>query len=64
MISVYFEAQSKTIRLQMQALVNGTLTVEYETIAERINGYADVIKQESSIPTALKKAIEVYRQYE
>lgn len=64
MISVFFEAQSKTIRLQMQALVNGTLTPDDESVAEKIDAYSDVIKAEASIPGTLKKAIEACRQYE
>jgi hypothetical protein len=64
MVSVFFEAQNKTIRLQMQSLVNGTITPDDESVATKVSEYADVIKMESSIPTALKKAIEAYRQYE
>ena len=64
MVSVFFEAQNKTIRLQMQALVNGTLTIDDDGVATKVAEYADVIKMESTIPTALKKAIEAYRQYE
>ena len=42
----------------MQALVNGTLAIDDEGVATKVSEYADVIKMESSIPTALKKAIE------
>lgn len=64
MLFVFFENQSKTIRLQLQALVNGTLTVDDEIVAAQISEYANVIRMESSIPSALRKAIEAYRQYE
>lgn len=64
MISVYFAVQNKTIRLQMKALVDGTLIINDETVAAKVATYADVIKAESSIPGVLKKAIEAYRQYE
>ena len=64
MISVFFEAQDKTIRLQMQALVNGTIAPVEDAVAEKLTTYADVIRMEASIPGALKKAIEAYRQYE
>ena len=64
MLSVFFEVQSKTIRLQLQALVNGTLAVDDEIVAAKISEYANVIRMESSIPSALRKAIEAYRQYE
>jgi hypothetical protein len=64
MVSVFFEAQNKTIRLQMQSLVNGTITPDDESVATKVSEYADVIRMESTIPTALKKAIEEYRQYE
>ena len=64
MLSVFFESQNKTMQLQMQALVNGTLTVNDEIVSAKILEYADVIKMESSIPSALRKAIEAYRQYE
>lgn len=64
LISVFFGAQNKCIRLQMQALINGTLIIENENIAQKIAEYAEVIKIESSIPILLKKAIEAYRPYE
>ncbi len=44
----------------MQSLVNGTITPDDESVATKVSEYVDVIKMESSIPTALKKAIEAY----
>ena len=64
MVFVFFETQKKTLRLQLQSLINGTLSVEDKAVAEKIATHADVIKMESSIPGMLKKANEAYRQYE